>query len=86
MDTEWSRGMVERKHSKASFAHPRCSSNTESGMSLDELSQNPVLDDTIRSYYNNPVQVAQVGSYYVFQSDGRHRTLAAQSLDTYIPV
>ena len=32
-------------------------------MSLDELSQNPVLDDTIRSYYNNPVQVAQVGSY-----------------------
>lgn len=22
----WSRGMVERKHSKASFAHPRCSS------------------------------------------------------------
>ena len=51
-----------------------------------ELSQNPVLDDTIRSYYNNPVQVAQVGSYYVFQSDGRHRTLAAQSLDTYIPV
>ena len=55
-------------------------------MSLDELSQNPVLDDTIRSYYNNPVQVAQVGSYYVFQSDGRHRTLAAQSLDTYIPV
>ena len=60
--------------------------NTESGMSLDELSQNPVLDDTIRSYYNNPVQVAQVGSYYVFQSDGRHRTLAAQSLDTYIPV
>ena len=58
----------------------------QSGMSLDELSQNPVLDDTIRSYYNNPVQVAQVGSYYVFQSDGRHRTLAAQSLDTYIPV
>ena len=45
-----------------------------------------MLDDTIRSYYNNPVQVAQVGSYYVFQSDGRHRTLAAQSLDTYIPV
>ena len=26
------------------------------------------------------------GDYYVFQSDGRHRTLAAQSLDTYIPV
>lgn len=85
-DTEWSRGMVERKHSKASFAHQDVRQNTESGMSLDELSQNPVLDDTIRSYYNNPVQVAQVGSYYVFQSDGRHRTLAAQSLDTYIPV
>ncbi len=82
MDTEWSRENILRRASHIQDVRQ----NTESGMSLDELSQNPVLDDTIRSYYNNPVQVAQVGSYYVFQSDGRHRTLAAQSLDTYIPV
>lgn len=78
----WSRENILRRASHIQDVRQ----NTESGMSLDELSQNPVLDDTIRSYYNNPVQVAQVGSYYVFQSDGRHRTLAAQSLDTYIPV
>lgn len=88
---DFGHGMVERGWSRENILR-RAShiqdvrQNTESGMSLDELSQNPVLDDTIRSYYNNPVQVAQVGSYYVFQSDGRHRTLAAQSLDTYIPV
>lgn len=74
----WSRENILRRASHIQDVRQ----NTESGMSLDELSQNPVLDDTIRSYYNNPVQVAQVGSYYVFQSDGRHRTLAAQSLDT----
>ena len=73
----WSRENILRRASHIQDVRQ----NTESGMSLDELSQNPVLDDTIRSYYNNPVQVAQVGSYYVFQSDGRHRTLAAQSLD-----
>lgn len=56
------------------------------GASLEDLSQNPVLNSTIQSYYNNPVRVAKVDGYYVFQSDGRHRTLAAQSLDTYIPV
>lgn len=78
----WSRENILRRASHIQDVRQ----NTESGMSLDELSQTPVLDDTIRSYYNNPVQVAQVGSYYVFQSDGRHRTLAAQSLDTYIPV
>lgn len=88
---DFGHGMVERDGRRENILR-RAShiqdvrQNTESGMSLDELSQNPVLDDTIRSYYNNPVQVAQVGSYYVFQSDGRHRTLAAQSLDTYIPV
>ena len=85
-DGRWVGRYIKSRSStgKANYGYVR--QNTESGMSLDELSQNPVLDDTIRSYYNNPVQVAQVGSYYVFQSDGRHRTLAAQSLDTYIPV
>lgn len=61
----WSRENILRRASHIQDVRQ----NTESGMSLDELSQNPVLDDTIRSYYNNPVQVAQVGSYYVFQSD-----------------
>lgn len=78
----WSRENILRRTSHIQDVRQ----NIESGVSLDQLSQNPVLDATIRSYYNNPVQVAQVGSYYVFQSDGRHRTLAAQSLDADIPV
>ena len=53
----WSRENILRRASHIQDVRQ----NTESGMSLDELSQNPVLDDTIRSYYNNPVQVAQVG-------------------------
>lgn len=50
----WSRENILRRASHIQDVRQ----NTESGMSLDELSQNPVLDDTIRSYYNNPVQVA----------------------------
>lgn len=57
-----------------------------SGMTLEDLSQNAALDNTIRSYYNDPIRVASVGDFYVFQSDGRHRTLAGQALDAYIPV
>lgn len=56
------------------------------GASLEELSRNEELEDTILSYYNRPVEVVQLGEYYVFRDDGRHRTLAAQSLDIYIPV
>ena len=78
----WSRENILRRASHIQDVRQ----NTESGMSLDELSQNPVLDDTIRSYYNNPVQVAQVGSYYVFQSDGRHRHLQLNRLIHISPV
>ena len=53
---------------------------------LEQQSKNAALDETIRSYFDNPVRVARVSSFYVFQSDGRHRTLAAQTLDAYIPV
>lgn len=57
-----------------------------SGLSLDELAQSNGLENTVRSYYNDPIQVASIDNFYVFQSDGRHRTLAGQALDTYIPV
>lgn len=78
----WSRENILRRASHLQDVRQ----NIDAGISLDEMAQNSTLDDTIRSYYNNPVQVAQVGSFFVFQSDGRHRTLAAQSLDAYIPV
>lgn len=78
----WSRENILRRASHIQDVRQ----NIEAGVSLDELSEYSALGDTIRSYYNNPVRIAQIGSCYVFQSDGRHRTLAAQSLDTYIPV
>lgn len=78
----WSRENILRRASHIQDVRQ----NIDAGVSLDEMAQNSTLDDTIRSYYNNPVQVAQVGSFFVFQSDGRHRILAAQSLDAFIPV
>lgn len=78
----WSRENILRRASHIQDVRQ----NIDAGVSLDEMTRTSTLDDTIRSYYNNPVQVAQVGSFFVFQSDGRHRTLAAQSLDAFIPV
>ncbi len=60
--------------------------NLERGIGMEEMAQNPDLEETIGSYFQDPIQVASLGSFYVFQSDGRHRILAAQTLNTYIPV
>ena len=56
----WSRENILRRASHIQDVRQ----NIESGISLDELLQHPVLADTIYSYYNNPVRVAQIGSYY----------------------
>ncbi len=78
----WSRENIMRRASHIEDVRQ----NIENGVSLEELSQNPELDETIGSYYRTPVQVASLDSFYVFQSDGRHRIIAAQTLDAYIPV
>lgn len=56
------------------------------GHSPEEISQVPELAGCYDSYFESPVQVASVGDFLVFESDGRHRTLASQTLDAYIPV
>lgn len=58
----------------------------DSGMTLDDISLDSELSKTINTYYNNPVKVTKVGDFYYFEGDGRHRTIAAQSLDIEIPV
>lgn len=78
----WSRENIMRRASRIQDVRQ----NLEHGISIEEMSQNPDLDETIGSYFREPVQVASLGSFYVFQSDGRHRILAAQTLDAYIPV
>ena len=78
----WSRSNILERASNLQTVRE----SLESGLTLDELAQNPDLGNTIRSYYNDPIRVASVGDLYVFQSDGRHRTLAGQAIDAYIPV
>jgi hypothetical protein len=60
--------------------------NLNNGRSIEEISQNPALSGAYNSYFSDPIQVVRVGDFYVFQADGRHRTLAAQTLDAHIPV
>lgn len=58
----------------------------EAGESIEDLMENPELKGSVSSYFDKPLCVARCGEFYVFQSDGRHRTLAAQSIDGVIPV
>lgn len=78
----WSRSNILERASNLQTVRE----SLESGVTLDDLAQNSDLGNTIRSYYNDPVRVASVGEFYVFQNDGRHRTLAGQAIDAYIPV
>lgn len=65
---------------------PEILQRLNSGENPDSIYHNPMLSGAVRSYFNEPVGVIRVGSFYVFQGEGRHRTLAAQSLDAVIPV
>lgn len=78
----WSRENIVRRASRIQDVRQ----NLEQGITMEEMAQNPYLDEAIGSYFRDPVRVASLGSFYVFQEDGRHRVLAAQTLDTYIPV
>ena len=61
-------------------------SSLENGMSLDDLELDPDYSGTVRSYYNDPVQVNRVGDFFEFAGEGRHRVIAAQSAGVKIPV
>lgn len=61
-------------------------SKLDAGMTLDEIAADPAFTDTVNSYFSSPIEVEKVGNFYTFVSDGRHRTIAAQSIDAEIPV
>ncbi len=61
-------------------------STYERGLPVEQLAANPDIADAYYSYFMEPVRVSSIGDYYVFESDGRHRILAAQELDVSIPV
>lgn len=65
---------------------PAVRQRLEAGESLDDLMEDPQLGHAAGSYHGNPVRVADGGGFLIFQGDGRHRTLAAQSVDAVMPV
>lgn len=60
------------------------------GEKLKDLRNDSELKDTVKNYYGNGegdlIKVVKCGQMLIFSGDGRHRTVAAQYLDTYIPV
>lgn len=57
------------------------------GCTIEELKNDPECADVAPAYFDRMVKVSQnAHGTYDFSSDGRHRILAAQILDIYVPV
>ena len=66
---------------------PKVKALIDSGMTGNEILLNyPELEDCYSIYFEGSPCVGQADGFYVFGSGGRHRTLAAQSIDGIIPV
>jgi len=78
----WTQDNIMNKASRI----PEVRTKLDAGMTLDEIAADPALTDTVNSYFSSPIEVEKVGDFYTFVSDGRHRTIAAQSIDAEIPV
>lgn len=63
-------------------AKPLC----DSGIPIERLCEGYHFSEALRKYLGTPVRVAAIGEYYRFENDGRHRTLASQIIDGWIPV
>ena len=65
---------------------PEVVSRLEQGESVESLREDKTLGPCVDTYCSEPIQVAKGDGFYVFLSDGRHRTIAAQSIKSKIPV
>lgn len=67
---------------------PEVKSELDKGRSLFDLENDPVLGPCASIYFDpqNMVQVIKCDGYYEFQSNGRHRVLAARETGYKIPV
>lgn len=67
---------------------PEVKAALDSGRSLEELKADPVLGTCAGIYFDpeNMPRVEKCGGYYAFDSDGRHRIIAARELGYDIPV
>ena len=67
---------------------PIIQSELSKGKSLEEIRQNPSLQKCVDLFFNpkNIIRVTNGDGYYRFDSDGRHRIIAARELGFNIPV
>lgn len=80
-------------YTKSDFAElashiPQVKSQLDSGISLEQIRQDPTLSATASQYFDtkNAVRVYQYGDKYIFSGDGRHRVAIAQEYGYHIPV
>ena len=65
---------------------PEVSSLLDSGTPIEEIQNNPELEACANIYFVNKPRVIEHDGYYEFDSNGRHRILAARDLGYDIPV
>lgn len=86
-------GRRNPEYTKESFMEiashiPEVRSRMDAGQSLEEIKQNPSLAKCAEIYFepSNTPRVIQIEGFYEFDSDGRHRILAAREVGHDIPV
>lgn len=65
---------------------PKVRERLASGDTLDDLSNDEKLSECANIYFKNKPQVIERDGYYEFDSNGRHRIMAARALGHDIPV
>ena len=88
-DDFWSMHASSKEFFMETASHiPEVRSALDSGKSLDELINDPVLGKCASVYFNpeNIPRVEKWDGFYTFDGDGRHRILAARELGCEIPV
>lgn len=65
---------------------PEVRDRLAAGESLDDIAEDDKLSDCASIYFRNMPEVVERDGYYEFNSNGRHRILAARALDHDIPV
>ena len=84
-------GQHERGGSLESFKEiakhiPEVRNQLSSGKRIDEILDDPVLSKCASIYFVNKPRVIDSNGYYEFESNGRHRILAAREVGYDIPV
>ena len=80
-----SNGTAESFRKIASYI-PEVSRLLNSGMTIEEIRNDPELEACANIYFVNKPRVIEHDGYYEFDSNGRHRILAARDLGYNIPV